>query len=91
MVLLLLNDGTMSRVPDVYLALCNLQSASPSFDPQKKPVQGRMGAAVPVSFRMVKQLAQGHTAGRQHSQGRDAGRLTPPPALFPCSHLFCCT
>ena len=36
MALLLLNNGTMSQMPDVYSALCNLQSAFPSLDPSKQ-------------------------------------------------------
>lgn len=39
-VLLLLNNGTMSRVHDIYSALCNLQSAFLSLDPENKPAGG---------------------------------------------------
>ena len=36
MALLLLNNGTMSQMPDAYSALGNLQSAFPSLDPSKQ-------------------------------------------------------
>ena len=88
MALLLLNDGTMSQVPDVYSAICNLQSAFPSLDSPNKSAQGRMGAVVLTSLRKVKQLVQGHTARRQHYQAKTLRHLTPSPDLFPCSRPF---
>lgn len=39
-VLPLLNKGTMSRVHDIYSALCHLQSAFLSPDPENKPAGG---------------------------------------------------
>lgn len=40
MVLLLFNNRTMSRAPDIYSALGNLQSAFPSLHPENKPAKG---------------------------------------------------
>lgn len=75
MVLLLLNNGTMSIVHDIYSALCNLQSAFLSLDPENKPAGGcvcvwreRGDTVVPMALREVKQPVQGHTARRQQNQ-----------------------
>lgn len=83
MVPLLPNNGTMSRVPNRYSTLCNLQNALPSLGPEYEPALGGgaggggSGAVVTTRVREVKQCVQDHTASRQQNQAEPSSGPLP--------------
>ena len=80
MALLLLNNGTTSQMPDVYSALCNLQSAFPSLDPSQQAYTEQYGSLW-ASGRLSNLSKVTQLEGSK--PWWDAGHLAPPPALFP--------
>lgn len=74
MVLLLLNNGTTSVVPDIYSG----PQRTERFPIPRSWKQACTGGPT----KEVMQLVQGDTARRQQNQAKNLGHLTPPPGSF---------